>query len=263
MSSIRRTTTRRSIGARLTLTGTALIISLALGACRSAETAKLAEQDDGLQSSDSVVKGAIENEIMVDPNVTGQSNANAATAGATPVDGAVPAVRGGGSADVAIAEARTRVNGQMLRAPAPGRFEDSCGTECDTASAARPATLGGLARQQAGAGCAADIRYGAQWAQRLPAAFAIYPRAALVEAAGVANGTCNVRVVNFQSRAGMQPILDYYYTMARRNGYSAEHLLRGNEHYLGGTKGDEAFVVMAREMRGGIIDVDLIASGGR
>lgn len=258
MSSILRTAARR-----LALTGTALAFSLALGACRNAENAKLAEQDDGAQSSDSVVKGAIENEIMVDPNVTGQSNTNAATAGATPVDGAVPAVRGGGPANAAIAEARTRVNGQMLRAPAPGRWEDSCDANCDSAAVARPATLGGLARQQAGSGCAADIRYGAEWARRLPTAFAVYPRAALIEAAGVANGTCNVRVVNFQSRAGMQPILDYYYTVARRNGYTAEHLLRGNEHYLGGTKGDEAFVIMAREMRGGIIDVDLIASGGR
>lgn len=248
---------------RLAATAVVLALGLSIGACRDAENAKLAEQDDGLQSSDSVVKGAIENEIMIDPNVTGQSNANAAATGATPVDGAVPTVRGGGSANDAIAEARTRVNGQMMRAPAPGRFEDSCDGSCDNAAVARPATLGGLARQQAGAGCAADVRYGAEWARRLPAAFSIYPRAALVEAAGVANGTCNVRVVNFQSRAGMQPILDYYYTMALRNGYSAEHLLRGNEHYLGGTRGDDAFVIMARQASGGIIDVDLVVSGGR
>lgn len=252
----------RPVARTVALTATMLVAGLSLGACRSAENAKLAEQDDGLQSSDSVVKSAIENEIMVDPNVTGRSNANAVTAGATPVNGAVPAMRGGGPANTAIAEARTRVNGQMLRAPAPGRWEDSCDASCDNATA-RPATLGGLARQQAGAGCAADIRYGAEWARRLPAAFAVYPRAALIEAAGVANGTCNVRVVNFQSRAGIQPILDYYYTVARRNGYSAEHLLRGDEHYLGGTKGDEAFVIMVRQMAGGIVDVDLIASGGR
>ncbi len=87
--------------------------------------------------------------------------------------------------------------------------------------------------------------------------------AALVEAAGVANGRCNVRVVNFQSRAGMQAVLDFYYTQARRNGYDAEHLLRGTEHYLGGTAGDNAFVVMARPMAGGLVDVDLVATGGR
>lgn len=252
---------RHALGRTVAL---ALVLAsgLSISACRDAENAKLAEQDDGLQSGDAVVKGAIEQEIMVDPNVTGQSNANAAATGATPVDGAVPTVRGGGNANDAIAEARTRVSGQMLRAPAPGRFEDSCDSNCAN-GAPRPATLGGLARQQAGSGCAADIRYGAEWAQRLPAAFAVYPRAALVEAAGVANGTCNVRVVNFQSRAGMQAILDYYYTQAVRNGYTAEHLLRGDEHYLGGTRGDDAFVIMARMTSGGIVDVDLVASGGR
>ncbi|MEQ1687101.1 MAG: hypothetical protein ABL874_00835 [Sphingopyxis sp.] len=247
---------------RLKLASAVILLGLAASACNR-EPAKLAEQDDGLTSNDPAVKGAIEDQIMVDPAVTGSSNTNAASAGARPVDGGVPTVRGGGSANDAVADARTRVAGQMLRAPAPGRFEDSCDSNCDGVAAARPATLGGLARQQAGAGCAADIRYGADWAQRLPAAFAIYPRAALVEAAGVANGTCNVRVVNFQSRAGMSAIMDYYYTMAVRAGYSAEHLLRGSEHYLGGTRGDEAFVIMARDVAGGIVDVDLVASGGR
>lgn len=247
---------------RLMLASAAMLLGLSATACNR-EPTKLAEQDDGLTSNDPAVKGAIEDQIMVDPSVTGGSNTNAATVGARPVDGGVPTVRGGGSANDAVADARTRVGGQMLRAPAPGRFEDACDSNCDRVAAARPATLGGLARQQAGAGCAADIRYGAEWAQRLPAAFAIYPRAALVEAAGVANGTCNVRVVNFQSRAGMQAIMDYYYTMATRGGYSAEHLLRGNEHYLGGTRGDDAFVIMARNVAGGIVDVDLVASGGR
>lgn len=249
--------------ARLALTACTLAISLSLGACRGTENAKLAEQDDGLAANDSVVRGAIEDQIMVDPAVTGGSNANAATAGARPIDGGVPTVRGGGSASDANADALTRVSGQMQRAPAPGRFEDSCDSNCDQAAVARPETLGGMARQQAGAGCAADIRYGPEWAQRLPAAFAVYPRAALVEAAGVANGTCNVRVVNFQSRAGMQQILDYYYTMALRSGYDGEHLLRGTEHYLGGTRGDNAYVIMARDIGGGIIDVDLVVSGGR
>lgn len=235
----------------------------AAAGCRNPDTAEVAEQPDGLTANDQAVRGAMNDEIMVDPALTGEANSTAAATGDQPVTGGVPTVRGGGAATAAIADARTRVGGQMLRAPAPGRWEDSCDRSCDQAAVARPATLGGLARQQAGEGCAADIRYGAEWAQRLPAAFTLYPRSALVEAAGVANGTCNVRVVNFQSRADMQSILDYYYTMARRNGYSAEHLLRGSEHYLGGTRGDDAFVIMARAMPGGIIDVDLVASGGR
>lgn len=250
----------------LLLVSTALLMGISLSACRDpAARTQLAEQDDGLTSgatsNDPVVKGAIADQIMVDPAMTGQSNAAAATSGAQPVAGTVPALRGGGTAIEAVADARSSA-GQLMRTPAPANFADNCDSNCDNAAVARPATLAGVARQQAGGRCAADIRYGAEWAQRLPAAFPVYPRAALREAAGVANGTCNVRVVNFQSRAGMQAVLDYYYTMAIRNGYEAEHLLRGSEHYLGGTRGDEAYVIMIRDIGGGVVDVDLVASGG-
>lgn len=250
---------------RLIRLGSAIALSLALpvtlAACRG-EPSKLAEQDDGLASNDPAVKGALEDQIMVDPALAGQSNRNAATPGNRPVDGGVPSARAGGSPSEAAAAVRAQL-GQLMRTPAPGRFEDSCDRNCDTAAVARPATLGGLARQQAGEGCAADVQYSLGWVQRLPAAFPVYPRAAIREAAGVANGRCNVRIVNFQSRAGMQAVLDYYYTAARRAGYDAEHLLRGDEHYLGGTKGDLAYVIMARQLPGGVVDVDLIASGGR
>lgn len=242
---------------------TSLVALAALGACRNPEAAQVSEQPDGLASNDPAVRSAVNGDIMVDPARTGQSNAAAVANAAQPGSGGVPALAGGGTAADAIADARRAVGGQMLRAPAPGRYEENCDSRCEQAAAPRPATLGGLARQQGGTGCGADIRYGNEWASRLPPAFAVYPRAALIEAAGVANGRCNVRVVNFQSRADMQSILDYYYTQAQRAGYSAEHLLRGNEHYLGGTRGDEAFVIMARQMAGGIVDVDLIASGGR
>ncbi|QJQ33643.1 hypothetical protein GV829_07585 [Sphingomonas lacunae] len=237
------------------------MLSLSLGACRdNAERAQLAVQDDGLTSNDPAVRGAIEDQIMVDPALAGRSNAAAATVGAQPVTGGVPAARAGGSPQDAVNDVRTQV-GTLLSTPAPGRWEDTCDTNCSRA-AARPATLGGLAREQAGNGCAADIRYGAEWANRMPATFPVYPRANLVEAAGVANGTCNVRVVNFRTRVPMQAVLDYYYTRATRDGYSAEHLLRGSEHYLGGTKGDFAYVIMLRNEAGGIVDVDIVASGG-
>lgn len=247
----------------LLLAGAAACMAFSLPACRDAETAKLAEQDDGLAANDPAVKGALGSTIMVDPELTGGSNAASATSGARPVDGGVPSVKGGGVPAEAVADARRVAGGTLMRVPAAGRWEEGCEGSCAPAAAARPATLGGLARAQAGEGCAANIEYGAGWATRLPAAFPVYPRAALVEAAGVANARCNVRVVNFQSRAGLQAVLDFYYTQARRNGYSAEHLLRGSEHLLGGTKGDLAFVVMARPLRGGLVDVDLIASGGR
>ena len=252
-----------SVHRPILLAGAALAMAVSVTGCRNAEQSQVSEQPDGLAANDPAVRTAVGSEIMVDPNMVGQSNSNAATGGARPVTGGVPVVRGGGTAAEAVADARTRVGGELMRAPNPGTYEETCQQSDCRQAQPRPATLGGLARQQAGGPCAADIQYGNEWAQRLPAAFPIYPRAALVEAAGINNGRCNLRVVNFQSRAGMQAVLDFYYTMARRNGFTAEHLLRGNEHYLGGTKGNEAFVIMARNMPGGVVDVDMVSNGGR
>ena len=246
---------------QILLLGTAALLASSLSACRNPEDrAELAELDDGLAGNDPAVRAALGDQIMVDPALTGSANRNAATAGNRPVTGGVPAARGGGTAAQAVADARASAGGQMMALPAPGNYADACsGNSCNQPIGA---TLGERARQQGGGGCNADLAYGLGWAQRMPATFAVYPRAALREAAGVQNGRCNVRVVNFQSRAGMNDVLGWYYTRARRSGYSAEHLLRGTEHYLGGTRGGEAFVVIAREMGGGVVDVDVVASGG-
>jgi hypothetical protein len=244
------------------LTGSAVLMVAGLSACnRADDRAELQKLDDGLASNDPVVRGALEDQIMVDPALTGQSNRNAATTGDRPIDGGVPASRGGGAPAEAVAEARTAVGGRLMSLPRPVQLDRGC-TDCAANRAARPATIGELARQQAGGRCTGRLTYGLDWARRLPATFPVYPRAALTEAAGVAGDACNVRVVNFQSRASLENVLAWYYTRARNGGYSAEHAIDGNDHYVGGTLGDQAYVVIARSLPGGITDVDLVATGG-
>ncbi|NJS14139.1 MAG: hypothetical protein HC788_05380, partial [Sphingopyxis sp.] len=133
---------------------------------------------------------------------------------------------------------------------------------CDDCAAKKPVTLGAMAAEQTKGSCDAKLTYNNAWAKRLPAAFAVYPRALIREAAGVAGGKCNIRVVNFQTAASKQAVLNYYHTMATRAGYTSDHRVQGAEHMLGGTKGDEAYVIMLRS-DGSMTDVDLVASGGR
>lgn len=237
-----------------------LMAAAPLAGCRDNPNAKadLAPLDDGLTNADPAVKGALEDKIMVDPKLTGQANKNAVGPGNRPVDGGVPGVAGGKAATAAEAAA-AQAAGKLLAAPKALPFEETCGGDC---AAKRPVTIGGLARDQQKGGCDAKLTYGNAWADRLPAAFKVYPRATLREAAGVAGGKCNVRVVNFQTAASTQAVLDYYHTMAVRAGYSSDHRVRGDEHMLGGTKGDLAYVVMLRR-DGGMTDVDLVASGGK
>ncbi|MBL8650008.1 MAG: hypothetical protein JNL35_06350 [Sphingopyxis sp.] len=235
-----------------------LMAAAPLAGCRDKPDAKaeLSPLDDGLTNADPAIKGSLEDKIMVDPKLTGQANQNAVTPGNKPVDGGVPAVAGAKAATVAEAAAALKA-GKLLSAPRALPME-----ACDGCDAKRPVTIGAMARDQAKGGCDAKLTYNNQWADRLPAAFKLYPRATLREAAGIAGGKCNIRVVNFQTAAPLQAVLDYYHTMAVNAGYSSDHRVNGGEHMLGGTRGDLAYVVMARS-DGGMTDVDLVASGGR
>lgn len=237
-----------------------LMAAAPLGGCRDNPDAKadLAPLDDGLTSADPAVKGALEDKIMVDPKLAGQANQNAVGPGNRPVDGAVPGVRSGKAATAAEAAAALKA-GKLLTAPKALPLEAGC-DGCE--AKARPVTIGALARDQATGACDGKLTYDNAWADRLPAAFKVYPRATLREAAGIAGGKCNIRVVNFQTAASIQGVFDYYHTMATRAGYTSDHRVNGNEHMLGGTKGDLAYVIMARR-DGGMTDVDLVASGGK
>jgi hypothetical protein len=232
--------------------------TLLLSACgrEPAAKAELDPLNDELTSADPMVKGALEDKIIVDPKLAGQANQNAVGPGNQPVDGGVPAIRGSKATADADAAGATAAGGTLMTAP------DALAMEaCDDCSANRPVTLGALARQNGAGSCDAKLTYSNNWAERLPAAFRVYPRALIREAAGVAGGKCNVRVVNFQTAASKQAVLNYYHTMARRAGYTSEHRSDGSEHMLGGTKGNQAFVIMLRT-DGGMTDVDLVASGG-
>lgn len=159
--------------------------------------------------------------------------------------------------EAAESAAKTALGGKILVAPAAKPFEP-----CTDCAAKEPVTLGALAADPTKGKCDAKLTYDNGWAKRLPAAFNVYPRALVREAAGVAGAMCNIRVVNFQTAASKQAVLNYYHTLATRAGYSSDHRIEGNEHMLGGTKGDQAYVVMLRS-DGGLTDVDLVASGGR
>jgi len=233
--------------------------TLLLSACgrEPQDSTKVDTLNDELTSQDPVVKGALEDKIMVDPKLAGQANRNAAGPGNQPVDGGVPGVRGSKATADADAAGKAAAGGRLLAAPAARPME-----ECTECPAKKAVTLGALANEQSKGGCDAKLTYNNGWAKRLPAAFAVYPRAMIREAAGVAGGKCNIRVVNFQTAASKQAVLNYYHTMATRAGYTSDHRVQGSEHMLGGTKGEQAFVVMLRS-DGGMTDVDLVASGGR
>lgn len=242
----------RSVSSSLALAAI-MALPLALAACGRTD----AGNENSVADADPAARAALEDPIMVDPDLTGQSNRNAVTTGSKPASGGVPLSRQKAVADAAQTDALKAVGGKLMSAPAAKSME------CEDCDANAPVTLGARAAQQGGK-CDAKLTYGAEWSTRMPKAFPVYPRATLREAAGVSSGVCNVRVVNFRTGASRKAVLDYYYTRARRAGYTGEHTVKGDEHYLGGTraKDDAAYVVIINET-GGLRDVDIVASHGR
>ena len=206
---------------------------------------ELTDANSAGKSRDPAIAQALHDQIMVDPNLTQSSNANAVRPPSRPDSGAVPP-------DITRPDPVDPAT--LRRAPAAK-------ADCPQCRAKGQAfTLGALAGQQPG-GCA-TVSYSAQWANRLPAALPLYPDARVTEAAGANTGPCHLRVVSFRSSAAPAKLVDFYYTRASAAGYSAEHRADGTMHVLGGTHGGDAYVVYVTPRQGGGAVVDLVSNAG-
>lgn len=205
---------------------------------------------------DPAAQAALNDPIMVDPDLAGQNEANAALTGtgtaSLPAEVTTPAAIKG-----AMEEAMAMVGGSVHLKPAP-KAKVVAGEIPETAvlsAASRAAVLPG------GTDCAAAVEYSAAWAARLPVTFPVYPRGSTQEAAGTDKGQCSLRVVNFLTPVGLDDVLSFYHSRAVNGGYKSEHLKVGNDNIISGTKGAASFVVYARRQAGGLTDVDLVTSG--
>lgn len=233
-----------------------VFLPLALAACGGPR----ADESDTavtVNATDPQLAGALQDQIMVDPQLGRQANSDAIRPPAQPYAGGVPS-------DAVAANTDTFDTAGLMKAPDPVPATKDC-TQC--AAARESVTLGGLAARQKDAKsnqCAASLTYSAGWAQRLPADLPLFPQARVTEAAGTEAGKCALRVVSFSAPQPMQVLLDWYYTRAVKAGYSAEHQIDGKEHILGGTraKDDGAYVLFLTARADGGTDIDMVANNG-
>jgi len=236
----------------LLLSAAAFALPLSLAACGSkdANDEELAQLDDNL-TSDPAMNDALEDAILVDPDLTDQANRNAIRGANGAADGSVPP----GTGEDGSAAANAALGGKMLSAPEPKQM-----TSDDEGL-----TLGDKAELQEARSnkppCNEKLTYDMGWASKMPPEFAVYPKANLQEAAG----KCDLRVVSFTTATPIKKIVDYYYTRAKRSGYDAEYLLRGSEHVLGGSRPNkaDAYVITLNKRSGGGTVVDIVASNPR
>lgn len=246
------------------LLGLALALPLAACGNQGADEAAVADLDNKLvgKGSDPVVNAALNDRILVDPDLTDNANKNSLKAATKPLAGAAPADSGyDGDASIEALD-----GAKLMRAP---KATVVAAENCTNCGERRAATLGGLAADQGvtrGKGtCDAKLQYGAGWANRMPAEFPVYPRGNVKEAGGVDGGICDIRVVTFTTSAAMQNVIDYYYTRARKSGFNAEHQILAGEHVLGGTRDNDggAYFITFNAKAGGGTSVDIVANNGR
>lgn len=204
---------------------------LGLAACGGGDQNNLAEMDNSLigNGADPALTSALEDQILVDPNLVQQTHPNTARPPETPVQAQYPA---DGSA-----------------AGAGGGRQASAST-------------GGGAAPPMPSACGVPFASGAEWANRLPAEFPAYPGGRVTEAAGSDHGDCHMRVVTFTTADPYDRVLEHYRSLADRAGFTAEQQARGGDQVLGGTRGEAAYYLIVTPTRAGS-DVALIVNNGR
>lgn len=235
-----------SNSSRLLLAGLASAVLLA-GCNQANKKASDAEQDPALT-------GALNDQIMVDPQLSGQNGAAVAAGG-----GAVelpPEQRSAAAIAAAMQEAARLVGGTIENAPQAG-----AGNAASLIEGAATAAQVAEASRSASTDCASKVQYSANWATKLPKPLTVYPRGAVQEAAGVNSGGCALNVVTFVTPVEAREVLAFYYTGVRKAGYDAQYRMDGSDHVLGGKSGNKAYVVYARSLDNGLTEVDLIATG--
>ncbi|MES2339498.1 MAG: hypothetical protein V4537_15510 [Pseudomonadota bacterium] len=236
----------------------AILLPLALAACGDATPdtdVETLDQELAANGSDPLLAAAVQDPIMVDPQLSTRSNADAIRPPNQPYAAPVPAT------DVATTPEGS--DGDLRPVPAPAKGN------CPACAVARDAiTLGALAARQGDPrlqACAPGLRYAAGWATRLPADLPLPGAARVVEAAGTDSAACQVRAVTFTINRPVAHLLDWYYTQASRAGYATEHRSDDTRHMLAGTRAKDGgtYVVFLRDGDGGGTEIDLLTNTGR
>lgn len=209
------------------LAASAVVLVMALGACGGGEG------NETLASLDSRLTNGVASPDAV--TIANAADGPQVSPARNPLDAAGGAAPGPRLAEVAERQRSARALDRVRTAGG-----DRTGTEIDD--------------------CGRRIAYGAEWARDLPDAFAPYPGAKLVEAAGVSTDRCTVRVVSLTSDAAPLAIARHYADRARAAGFSAERRPCEGGQMVGGVHPgtDQAYIVTITAAAGGKTDIDII-----
>lgn len=222
----------------------ALLLSAILSGCGDASA------DDPLAALESeldrdtgapVIAAAMADPIMVDPALNARANANAVRPPSRPYAAPIP------MSDVAARDSTA----ELIAREKPDAAPPAQGKGCPDCAIARDATTLAMLAQPMGGQCAAGVSYSQGWATRMSAGVPLLPNVRMMEAAGVENAACDLRIVRFWSDLAPGALLDWYSTQTRRAGYSVERRADDDGQQLAGRHRDGSRYALFVDPRAG------------
>ena len=223
-----------------------------LAACSSGKPA--ADQN---AERDGAAAAALNDPIMVDPDLSAQNRGNSALSGGGPPQGDLPDFnRTPEEADAARSAAQAQLGAALQPAPAAG----------STAPKSRLAgalTMPAVAAASgiASKACAEGMGFTFGWAAQLPAGLQIYPRGHAIVAAGNDTNGCKVRAVRFVTPVSVNDAVDFYFANAKAAKLAPERRHEDNDEVIAGKSGAGSTAAYIRQRADGLTEVDLISSG--
>ncbi len=200
---------------------------------------------------DPMVQRALNDPIMVDPDLVSQNMANAALA--FEVGQPLPLDEAGQVAIIAAREdALMLVGGSSGLKPLPE------GQPTDGLTAAEALNSIGRAQRLAPpTPCANAARFSAIWAARLPEPLSIYPRGSTKEALGADTAGCRLRSVIYITPVPLDDVITFHHTRAVGAGWATQFFVGEGWRVLSGNTGTLRFEIAARSLPTGQTEVSI------
>lgn len=205
---------------------------------------------------DPVVVTALNDPVMTDPDLVGQSQSGTLFTLTGPPSAPMPLLdRSDRELDAARAAAARQLGNDVQPAPPPGPGLVSAPGPDLAGTAKRTLAELGLPK-----GCAGSLRRSALWAANLPEALPIYPRGHVQHAAGSDMPGCHLRVVRFVTPVPLGDIADFYWNLAGQADLAPRLDQTATGVRIAGMAGQTGFAAFATE-RAGDTEVTLLTCG--
>lgn len=226
-----------------------LVLAIAaLAACGDEPAAAPAE----VIVQDPLLARALNDPLMVDPDLSWRSEANAAVA-----------IRDGhplplfARREDAASRAREAARVELLEGGQIPAVPQATGGTGSAALAGLTTANEIVEALDARPDCIGDMDGRLGWSMQMPETSSIMPHGMVQQAAGVDQGTCVVRVVRYLTAADVEDVLEYHYAKADRARFRVERF-DAPEVQLRAERRDQALAVHVREGPNGMTEVDVV-----